>query len=283
MCERNLRLGVHVSISGSIDMAVDRAVERNCTTFQIFTRNPRGWKFKQLSNDDAKNFVDKLTASSIDPAVAHMPYLPNLASPKKNIYTMSLKTLVAELDRCGRLKIPYLVTHLGSHLGRGMEVGFERIIDACNVALSKVKNSVMLLLENTAGTKNSMGSSFEDIQYIIDSIAARGRVGICFDTCHGFGAGYDLRDAEAVQKTLEAFDKILGLRFLKAIHMNDSKGKLGSHVDRHEHIGMGFIGDEGFRAILHHQSLKDLPFILETPIDNRRDDFGNLRKVRELA
>jgi len=278
-----LKLGVHVSISDSIHMAVDRAVERNCTTFQIFTRNPRGWKFKQLSIDEAKNFVDKLTASGIGPAVAHMPYLPNLASPKKNIYAMSLKTLIVELDRCGRLKIPYLVTHLGSHLGRGMEVGFERIIDACNVALSKVKNNVMLLLENTAGTKNSMGSSFEDIRYIIERIAARERVGICFDTCHGFAAGYDLRDTEAVQKTLEAFDKILGLRLLKAIHINDSKGKLGSHIDRHDHIGMGFIGDEGFRAILHHHSLKDLPFILETPIDNRRDDFGNLRKVRELA
>jgi len=276
-------LGVHVSISGSIDMAVDRAVERNCTTFQIFTRNPRGWKFKQLSNDKVKNFVDKLVASGIDPAVAHMPYLPNLASPRKNIYAMSSKTLIVEIDRCGRLEIPYLVTHLGSHLGRGMEVGFERIINACNAALSKVNNNVMLLLENTAGTKNSMGSSFEDIRYMIDSIAARERVGICFDTCHGFAAGYDLRDTEAVQKTLEAFDRILGLRLLKAIHINDSKGKLGSHIDRHEHIGMGFIGNEGFRAILHHQSLKDLPFILETPIDNRRDDLGNLRKVKELA
>jgi len=283
MCEQNLKLGVHVSISGSIDMAVDRAVERNCTTFQIFTRNPRGWKFKQLSNDEAKNFIDKLATSGIDPAVAHMPYLPNLASPKKSVYAVSLKTLIAELDRCGRLEIPYLVTHLGSHLGRGMEVGFERIIDACNVALSKVKNNVMLLLENTAGTKNSMGSSFEDIRRIIGNIGARERVGVCFDTCHGFAAGYDLRNAEAVQKTLEAFDKVLGLRLLKAIHINDSKGKLGSHADRHEHIGMGFIGDEGFRAILHHQSLKDLPFILETPIDNRRDDRGNLRKVRGLA
>ena len=283
MCERNLKLGVHVSISGSIDMAVDRAVERNCTTFQIFTRNPRGWKLKQLSNDEAKTFVDKLNASGIDPAVAHMPYLPNLASPKKNIYAMSLKTLIAELDRCGRLEIPYLVTHLGSHLGRGMEVGFERIINACNVSLSKVKNNVMLLLENTAGTKNSMGSSFEDIQHIVDRISERERVGVCFDTCHGFAAGYDLRNTEAVQKTLESFDKILGIRLLKAIHINDSKGKLSSHIDRHEHIGMGFIGNEGFKAILHHQSLKDLPFILETPIDNRRDDVGNLRKVRELA
>jgi len=278
-----LKLGVHVSISGSIDMAVDRAVERNCTTFQIFTRNPRGWKFKQLSNDEVKVFVDKLSAGGIDPAVAHMPYLPNLASPKKTVYNLSLKTLIAELDRCGRLRIPYLVTHLGSHLGRGMDVGFEKIIGACNLSLSKVKNNVMLILENTAGTKNSMGSSFEDIRHIIDRISARERVGVCFDTCHGFAAGYDLRNTEAVQKTLEAFDKILGLRLLKAVHINDSKGKLGSHIDRHEHIGMGFIGSEGFRAILHHQSLKDLPFILETPIDNRRDDVGNLRKVRELA
>ena len=278
-----MKLGVHVSISGSIDMAVDRAVERNCTTFQIFTRNPRGWKLKQLSNDEAKTFVDKVDASGIDPAVAHMPYLPNLASPKKNIYAMSLKTLIAELDRCGRLEIPYLVTHLGSHLGRGMEVGFERIINACNVSLSKVKNNVMLLLENTAGTKNSTGTHFEEIAAILDRVKVPERVGVCLDTSHAFAAGYELRTESSLEETLQRFENAIGINRLRVIHLNDSKGGLGSQIDRHEHIGMGYIGEKGFRVVLRHRLFRELPLILETPIDERRDDFGNIRKVRELA
>lgn len=172
-----------MSISGSIDQAVDRAGERGCNTFQIFTRNPRGWKFKNLKQDDVDAFIRKLGESGIHPPVAHMPYLPNIASPTDEIYSKSLHSLISELDRCQRLRIPYLVTHLGSHLGKGMEVGHERIVTAVNKALQISKGDVMLLLENTSGAKNSMGTTFQEIRKIIDHIIVRNRVGVCFDTC----------------------------------------------------------------------------------------------------
>ena len=165
-----IKCGVHVSIAGSIDQAVDRARERNCDTFQIFTRNPRGWKLKKLIPDEATQFRDKLKASAIAPAVAHMPYLPNLSCPKKGLYKQSLRALIVELERCSVLGIPYLVTHLGSHLGKGRAIGLERLVEAIDTAFNASKGKTMLLLENTAGTKNSMGSSFEDIQEIIDHV-----------------------------------------------------------------------------------------------------------------
>jgi deoxyribonuclease-4 len=278
-----VKFGVHVSIAGSVDKAVDRAKEKMCETFQIFTRNPRGWKFEPLTRDEAATFVQKLGDAEIGPAVAHMPYLPNLASPKDDVYKVSVETLTVELERSGQLGIPYLVTHLGSHLGGGMAQGQERIVEAVNLALSKVENGVMLLLENTAGTKNSMGSTFEEVKLILDRLERRDRVGICFDTAHAFAAGYDLRDEETVDATLRDLDRVIGLKRLKVVHANDSKGDLDSHIDRHEHIGLGYIGENGFKALLRRKELEKLPFILETPVDRRRDDYGNLKKIRELA
>ncbi|HIE31404.1 MAG TPA: deoxyribonuclease IV, partial [Methanosarcinales archaeon] len=178
--------------------------------------------------------------------------------------------------------VPYLVTHLGSHLGTGMERGFERIISAVNVALGE-SDSVMLLLENTAGTKNSMGGRFEDIRRIIDGVEREDFVGVCFDTCHAFAAGYELRTADTLDATMAQFDRIIGFDRLKLLHLNDSKGGLNSGLDRHEHIGMGYIREDGFRVILHHDILKKLPMILETPVDDRRDDVGNIQMVRMLA
>ena len=274
---------MHVSISGTKDQAADRAKELGCQTFQMFTRNPRGWKFKKLDKGEVKEFRRKVELFGFTPVVSHMPYLPNLSSPKKLIYNKSLKSLMAELDRCATLGIPYVVTHLGSHLGKGVDVGLEQIVTAANQALSKNESDVMLLLENTAGTKNSMGSSFEEIKRILDRIERKDRVGVCFDTAHGFAAGYDLRTAQGVNSTIERFDSTLQLNLLKVIHLNDSKGNLGSGRDRHEHIGLGSIGEEGFRALFHHDAVRDLPFIMETPIDTRRDDVGNIRKVRELS
>jgi deoxyribonuclease-4 len=276
-------IGVHVSIAGSIDKAVDRAKELDCTTFQIFTRNPRGWRFSPLKQEEVDAFVRKLKIHGFKLTAAHMPYLPNISSPLDETYKKSLEVLKAELSRCGQLKINYLVTHLGSHLGKGLDIGLKRAVDACNKALSSVDNDVTLLLEITSGTKNSVGYEFEQIVSIIDKIEQKDRVGVCFDTCHAFAAGYDLRNEKAVNETLKLFDKIIGFSKLKVIHLNDSKGELGSHLDRHEHIGMGFIGEEGFRAILNHKVIRELPLILETPVDSKRDWLGNLKKVRELA
>ena len=277
-----LKIGFHVSIIGRIDEAVDRAVEIGCNTFQIFTRNPRSWKAENLKREEVKAFIEKVERFDMQPVFAHMPYLANLASPRPNIYFLSVKTLKMELERCRILKIPYLVTHLGSHLGSGKSEGFKRIIKAINEAYSSVGGEVTLLLENTAGTKNSMGSSFEDIKYIIDNLKFPDFVGVCFDTAHAYAAGYDLRTQRAVQDVIRRFDEIIGFEKLRLVHLNDSRGGLGSHIDRHEHIGMGKIGEEGFRAILKSK-LGSLPLIMETPIDERRSDVENLLKVLELA
>jgi deoxyribonuclease-4 len=278
------RIGVHVSIAGGVYKAVDRAVERNCDTFQIFTRNPRGWKLKPLAEDVSSFFVERVSRAGIFPVVAHMPYLPNLASPRRRIYNKSLNALMIELQRCGDLKIPYLVTHLGSHIGSGYSAGLRSMLDALDTALTKVDNGTTLLLENTAGTRNSMCSKFEEIQEVVDGIGQhKTRVGVCFDTCHAFAAGYDLRSEDAVQNTIDRLDQLIGITRVRVVHANDSKGDLNSHLDRHQHIGLGRIGEKGFRALTHHKNLRELPFIMETPMDEVRDDFENIRILRQLA
>jgi deoxyribonuclease-4 len=276
------KAGLHVSIAGTIDQAVDRAREFRCDTFQIFTRNPRGWKYTRLKTAEVEEFRRKLHADELTPVVAHMPYLPNLSSPKKVLHSRSTKSLSAEIDRCGTLGLQYLVTHLGSHMGKGQDLGLERITQAVNLALSENPNDVMVLLENTAGTKNSMGSSFDDLRRILGGIDERRRVGICFDTAHAYAAGYDLHSPRGVEETLRRFDAVLGFDVLKVVHLNDSQAGLGSGRDRHEHIGMGYIGEKGFRAFLKHEAVRSLPLIMETPIDERRDEAGNMEKLREL-
>ncbi len=278
------RMGVHVSIAGGVDKAVGRAKEKGCDVFQIFSSNPRGWKTKPISDDDVERFATQFRSSGLDLAVDHMPYLPNLASPRDDVYIKSVDALATELARCRMLGIPFLVTHLGSHLGAGWEQGLQRIVGAMDSAFSRAENDVVLLLENTAGTKNSMGGSFQEIAAIIDSLQnRRSRLGVCLDTCHLFAAGYELRTPEGLGETLDQFKSNIGLEKLMLIHLNDCRGTLGSHLDRHEHIGLGQIGEVGFRTILGHEAIRALPMILETPIDSRRDDLGNLGVARQLA
>jgi len=277
-----MKLGLHLSIAGTIDRVVDRAVERGCDTLQMFSRNPRGWRSEKLVFREVEGFRKKLEQSGVWPVIIHTSYLLNLASPKEDVYRKSVKALGDELRRAAELGVPYVVTHLGSHLGHGKKEGFKRIIASVNHSFSEVDNEVVLLLENTAGTRNSTGSSFEDIEYIASRIKDRDRIGVCLDTAHAFAAGYDLVSRGAVEHTLRRFDETIGLKELKLVHLNDSKGGLGSRLDRHEHIGMGKIGERGFRNILK-SPLGRLPLILETPVDERRSDVENLRVVRELA
>ncbi|TRZ67763.1 MAG: deoxyribonuclease IV [Methanothrix sp.] len=276
-------IGAHVSIAGSIDKAVDRAQALGCDTFQIFTRNPRGWRYKELSEDVAEEFKRKVKSSGMISPVDHMPYLPNLASPNEENHRKSTDALAVELDRCGVLGISHLVTHLGSHLGAGKEVGFERIAEAAWNAFSRVENDVMLFLETTADTKNSMGGSFQDLRQVMDAVDREDRVGVCLDTCHVFAAGYELRTKTGLRETMDLFDQIIGLDRLKLVHLNDSRGGLGSRLDRHQHIGLGEIGEAGFGVILADPEIRRRPLILETPVDVTRDYKGNIRVVRELA
>lgn len=279
-----MQIGCHVSISGSIDHAIDNAVERECSAFQIFTRSPRSWHAKVLTSENIKNFKKKLEDSKIDrfATTAHMPYLPNLSSPSHDAYIKSVDTMKKEVERCGDLGIPYLVTHLGSHMGTGEEEGMKRLQKAL-IEASTVKNDVMILLENTAGQKNSVGSDFEQLASIFFSLKPSNRFGICFDTCHAFAAGYNLATEKSVKDTFKKFDESIGFEHLKILHLNDSKGKIGCKLDRHYHLGLGQIGEIGIGKVIRLMNAKKIPMVLETPIDDIRDDFENIKKAKELA
>src|SRR5919197_1231146 len=318
------KIGFHVSISGGISNSVDNILKIDCNAFQIFSRNPRGWTAKPLLKEDIENFRTKLKDSKIDvgSVFVHMPYLPNLSSPNSRLHKKSTNILIEELERSSILGIPYVVLHLGSHGGKGTDNGIDQLVKACNIAFknyyrssssalgttvaknNKKKNeysstkqdkSVTIILENSAGKKNSIGSKFDELGLILDKLRSSyssystshrsnkaSSFGVCIDTCHAFAAGYDLRTENAVNETLDKFSMEVGLKNLKVIHLNDSKDKLNSNRDRHEHIGLGKIGKEGFRALLNHKSVKNIPIIMETPIDSRRDNSDNLKVVLDL-
>ena len=279
-----MQIGAHVSISGSLDLAVDNAVERECNAFQIFTRNPRSWFAKDLDPVQVKKFKEKLQKSRIDRMAicAHMPYLPNLSSPDEDGYQKSIKSMTQEIERCHELGIPYLVTHLGSHKGSGEENGIRRLVGALN-KVAETNADVIILLENTAGQKNSVGSDFTQLEEIFSKCKPSKKFGICLDTCHAFVAGYDLRTKEDVTKAIKKFDDSIGLENLKILHLNDSKGELNSKRDRHDHIGLGAIGKEGLGEIVKIMNKNNIPIVLETPIDDIRDDFENISKAKSLA
>jgi len=279
-----MQLGCHVSASGSIDKAVDNAVERNCSAFQIFTRSPRSWHAKELTKEVIDAFKSKLKASKIDrfATCAHMPYLPNLATPKDDAFEKSVNTLISEVERCAQLGIPYLVTHLGSHLGTGEEAGIKKLVEGLTKA-GQTKNDVMILLENTAGQKNSVGSDFKQLGEIFKQLKPGKKFGVCLDTCHAFVAGYDLRTADKVKETFKEFDKHVGIENLKILHLNDARGELGCNLDRHYHLGLGGIGEEGITSVVKFANKKKIPIILETPIDDDRNDFQNVKIAKGYA
>ena len=279
-----MQIGCHVSISGSIDKSVDNAVERNCSAFQIFTRSPRSWHAKDLTKEDIDAFKSKLKSSKIDrfATCAHMPYLPNLATPKNDAFEKSVNTLISEVERCAQLGIPYLVTHLGSHLGTGEEAGIKKLVEGLTKA-GQTKNDVIILLENTAGQKNSVGSDFKQLGEIFKQLKPGKKFGVCLDTCHAFVAGYDLRTADKVKETFKEFDKHVGIENLKILHLNDARGEIGCNLDRHYHLGLGGIGGEGITSVVKFANKKKIPIILETPIDDDRDDFENVKIAKGYA
>ncbi len=279
-----IKLGFHVSIAGSLPLAVSRAEENGCDTFQIFTRSPRIWAAKPIEPAVAKAFKDALTVSGIGPVVDHMPYLPNPAAEKPEIYARSIFTMTEELDRCDQLKIPYLVTHLGHH-GKedGHKKGQEKVIAAIGQALDESEGETMILLENTANEKNTVGGTFTDVGVIADALSNEKRIGFCFDTCHAAAAGYDLK-GHGAETVFGWFNDEAGrLDRLKVIHLNDMKGGVGSHLDRHEHLGLGYLGEETIRDVLTFPKISHCAFIMETPSDEIRTDKDNMAVARRLA
>ena len=283
------KIGFHVSMSGSISNSIKNAENIGCTAFQIFTRNPRSWKAKSLEVQDIDKYKRKINESYIDKkdVVVHMPYLPNLAAPQNNLYFKSREVLAEEIVRCFMLDISYLILHLGSHLGSGVNNGIMQIVSACHFAIDNFNSyyrrhlPLYILLENSAGHKNSIGNKFEEISILMEKLGNK-KFGVCFDTCHAFASGYDLRTSEKVTETIKNFNDTISITNLKVLHLNDSKGKINENKDRHEHIGLGSIGKQGFKEILNNKYFENIPIIMETPVDKIRGDKENMATVFEL-
>ncbi len=279
-----MRLGLHVSIAGHIYESITRAQELGCNTMQIFSRDPKKWRRARLSLADIEEFKRRKAESRLTPVFVHIPYLINLASPYSVLYKDSIRAYIDDILEAQALGADYIVTHMGSHKKSGEQKGLKRFILGLNRILDRTKKSnVSILLENTSGSGSWLGYKFEHQRQIIDAVEQKNRIGICFDTCHGYSAGYDLATAEGLNQALGQLDKTVGLGRLKLIHLNDSKDSLNSRRDRHEHIGKGKIGLEGFSRIVNDRRLSDIPFILETPKDHEDADKLNLTVVRGLV
>jgi len=274
-----MRFGFHISIAGGFLKVIERAKRLGCETIQIFSRSPRGWNYPKLDLSEAESFKERL---KIRPFFVHMPYLPNLSSSDPELSQKSLESLKIELRRASLLDADGLVTHLGSHKGKGEERGIKNLIENINQALCEVQNRVMLLLENTAGQGAEIGYRLEQIVSVLAGIEDKERVGLCIDTAHAFEAGYDISSEEGLTKFLETLESLVGLEKVKLIHFNDSKTPLGSRKDRHWHIGEGFLGIEGISRFINHPALKALPAIMETPRKTDEDDLKNMARAREI-
>ncbi len=278
-------VGAHQSIAGGIHLAFERAERAGCRTLQVFTKNASQWRAKPLEASDIGNYKTAASKSTIAPVIAHDSYLINLCARDPSIRKRSLLAFIDEIERCAALGIPYLNFHPGAHMGQGEETGIARIIEALNEAHSRTRQcDVRSVVETTAGQGTVVGYRFDQLREIIDGVEDRARMGVCIDTCHVFAAGYDLRSRDAYAATMREFGDVVGFERLVALHVNDSKGDLGSRRDRHEHIGAGFIGREGFKNIMTDPRLARIPKILETPKgEDLREDVMNLRLLRRLA
>lgn len=276
-------LGVHVSIEGKIFEALERSHKLGCNTMQIFSRNPQRWRDKSLELADIREFNQRREEFKIKPLFIHIPYLINLASPNPGLYEASIKAYIEDIREAQALKADYIVTHMGSHKETSEDEGLDRLTRALNRILQETKdNDVGLLLENTAGSGSWLGYDFTHQRRVIQGIDEKKRIGLCLDTAHAYLAGYNIDKAVGLEETLRGIDKLVGLDMIKLIHLNDSAGKLGSHHDRHENIGKGFIGMAGMKRIVNHPKLRNKPFILETPKRAVTDDAMNLKKVRSF-
>ena len=278
-----MRFGFHISITGGFKNVVERAKKKKCETIQLFSRNPRGWQYTSLEEEDVEEFKNEIKASVLSPVFVHMPYLPNLASGERLLFRKSVDSLAVDLKRCEILDIPYLIMHVGRRMTLPEDKAMKNVTTGINQAFNKVDNRVKLLLENTAGMGSEIGYKFEQLKEIIQLVENKNRMGVVLDTAHTFEAGYNLSTKDGLDQTLKEFDQSVGLKRLHLLHLNDSKTELDSHVDRHWHIGEGKIGNNGFRNIVNHPLLKHLPGIMETPRITDKEDLKNMKTIRSLV
>lgn len=267
-------IGPHVSASGGVENAIINAVELNANAFALFTKNQKQWYAKPLEQETIRMFRDLCEKHEFKPfqILPHDSYLINLGHPEKEGLEKSRAAFLDEMQRCEQLGLDRLNFHPGSHLQKITEEEcLNRIAESINIALDKT-SGVTAVLENTAGQGSNMGHRFEHLAYIIDRVEDKSRVGVCIDTCHTYSAGYDLKSAEGYHDTWETFERIVGFRYLKGMHMNDSKKEHGSRVDRHHRLGEGTLGLDLFKRMMKDPRFDEMPLILETPDEDRWAD-----------
>lgn len=285
MASTSLLLGAHMSTAGGVHTAFERAALTGCTTMQVFVKNANQWSGPPLDEEDIKKYKSAGAETRIDPVIAHASYLINLCAANSKTLSLGRRAYIDELQRCNLLGIKALVLHPGSHVGAGEDDGIKKIAESLNVAHEKTKGCTTLTaLECTAGQGTAIGYRFEHLRGIIDGIDDGARMAVCLDTCHLFAAGYDIGTMPGWNRTMKEFEEIVGFDRLVAIHVNDSKRELGSRIDRHEHIGKGHIGTEGFRYLMNEERLVGIPKILETEkSEDMHEDIENMNFLRGLA
>jgi deoxyribonuclease-4 len=283
-------LGAHQSIAGGYYRAAEIARQCGCDCVQVFTKNNNQWRAKELTDDDAIRFQTALREAKVLHPLSHDSYLINLAAPDEALWRRSLEAFIIELQRAERLGIPYVVTHPGSYTSSSEQAGLKRIIEALDETHRQTRGlQVRTLLENTAGQGTNLGWRFEHLAEVIGGVKDPDRLGVCIDTCHVFAAGYPMATPKQYKATFRELDRIVGLKLIKAFHLNDSKRELGSRVDRHEHIGRGQLGLEPFRFLLNDARFKKIPMYLETPKEVDGENRGleldamNLATLRGLV
>jgi deoxyribonuclease-4 len=277
-------LGAHFSIGGGLYRAFESAIKLNCTAMQIFTKNSQTWKERELNQKEINRFHEFKKKSRIEALASHTSYLINLATPEKEKREKSMNALKQEFIRCAHLSIPYIVLHPGAHMGTGERSAIARLSESINAVFSELPGvSTRLLLETTAGQGTGIGHTFNQLAEIMNQVNAEQHIGVCMDTCHIFAAGYDIRTRKLYEQTMDRFDSDIGLEHLYLIHLNDSKRKLDSRIDRHEHIGEGNLGLNAFAFLMNDPKLSHIPKIIETPkgMLNEMDEI-NLNRLRSL-
>ena len=276
--------GAHMSIAGGLANAFERIGRVNGKALQIFTKNQRQWFAAPLTAEEIEEFNAARQGWGDLPIGAHDSYLINLANPENKAATRAVNAFSDEIRRCAQLEIPYLIMHPGSHLGAGIEAGLATLTANLDRAITKAASAtVTILLETTAGQGTALGSRFEELAQVLEHSKHTEQLGVCLDTCHIFAAGYDIRSPQVYEQTIQEFDHAIGLERLKFFHLNDSKKELDSHVDRHEHIGQGHIGLQGFKLLVNDPRFADMPMVLETP--KQKDlaaDRKNLAVLKKL-
>ena len=277
-------LGAHVSAAGGVENAPGRGTAINADAIQIFTANQNQWFPKEPSKENSKGYREAMKKELPKMTISHASYLINMGSPEEKKLNMSRLAFLSELDRCDACGVEYVVFHPGSHMKTGEKECLSRISESLNYCLDKRPDGeVTVLIENTAGQGTNVGFRFEHLIGIIEGVEKKDRMGVCFDTQHGFASGYDIRTEKGWKETFDEFDKTVDLKWLKAFHINDSKKEFGSRVDRHESIGKGLLTMETFWCLVNDDRFTELPMLLETPVDDPSEYAVEIDLLRGLV